>query len=68
MTDQHIVAMGGGGFSDDDPRLDRYVVDLAGTSSPRVCFVPTASGKVVPRSPLTAQASTPASTLRTSRE
>jgi dipeptidase E len=44
MTDRHIVAMGGGGFSDDDPRLDRYVVELAGTSSPRVCFVPTASG------------------------
>ena len=30
MTDRHIVAMGGGGFSDDDPRLGRYVVDLAG--------------------------------------
>ena len=44
MTDRHIVAMGGGGFSDDDPRLDRYVVDLAGTSSTKVCFVPTASG------------------------
>ena len=44
MTDRHIVAMGGGGFSDDDPRLDRYVVELAGTSSPKVCFVPTASG------------------------
>ncbi len=44
MTDRHVVAMGGGGFSDDDPRLDRYVVDLAGTSTPRVCFIPTASG------------------------
>jgi peptidase E len=44
VTDRHIVAMGGGGFSDDDPRLDRYVVDLAGTSSPRVCFLPTATG------------------------
>jgi peptidase E len=44
VTDRHIVAMGGGGFSDDDPRLDRYVVDLAGASSPKVCFVPTASG------------------------
>jgi len=44
MTDRHIVAMGGGGFSDDDSVLDRYVVDLAGTSSPRVCFLPTASG------------------------
>jgi dipeptidase E len=40
----HIVAMGGGGFSDDDPLLDRYVLDLTGRPRPRVCFVPTASG------------------------
>lgn len=44
MTDRHVVAMGGGGFSDDDPWLDRYVVGLVATPRPRICFVPTASG------------------------
>jgi peptidase E len=41
-----IVAMGGGGFSEepDDPRLDRFVLSLAGRERPRVCFVATASG------------------------
>ncbi len=42
-----IVAMGGGGFSmePDNPKLDDYVLALAGTTRPpRVCFVPTASG------------------------
>jgi dipeptidase E len=42
----HIVAMGGGGFSEepDNPLLDRFVLDLARRPRPRVCFVPTASG------------------------
>lgn len=40
--------MGGGGFSDDDPVLDRYVFDLVDASRPRVCFVPTASGDIPP--------------------
>jgi dipeptidase E len=44
VTDRHVVAMGGGGFSDDDPWLDRYVVDLVAAPRPRICFVPTASG------------------------
>jgi peptidase E len=39
-----IVALGGGGFSDDDPTLDDYIVSLARKSCPRVGFVPTASG------------------------
>src|SRR5579872_6107841 len=41
-----IVAMGGGGFSmePDNPLLDRYVLNLAAASRPRICFVPTASG------------------------
>ena len=49
-----IVAMGGGGFSDEpeNPLLDRYILELArasaarrgrGTDRPRVCFLPTAS-------------------------
>lgn len=44
MAERHIVAMGGGGFSMDDPLLDRYVLDLTGASQPKVCFIPTASG------------------------
>jgi dipeptidase E len=38
--------MGGGGFSMEpgNPLLDRFVVSLAWSARPRVCFVPTASG------------------------
>jgi dipeptidase E len=41
-----IVALGGGGFSQDpgDPRLDAYILSLARRERPRVCFVGTASG------------------------
>jgi dipeptidase E len=43
---RRIVAMGGGGFSmePDNPRLDAFVLSLARSAPPRVCFVPTASG------------------------
>lgn len=44
MAGRHIVAMGGGGFSMEDPLLDRYVLDLVDKPAPRVCFIPTASG------------------------
>ncbi len=46
MSDPCIVAMGGGGFSmePDNPLLDDYVLSLATSPQPRVCFVPTASG------------------------
>jgi dipeptidase E len=41
-----IVAFGGGGFSMEsgNPLLDDYVLSLAGSDRPRVCFIPTASG------------------------
>jgi len=41
-----IVALGGGGFSmeKDSSLLDDYVLSLAETPRPRVCFLPTASG------------------------
>ena len=43
----HVVALGGGGFSmaeDGAPTgLDRFLLDLTGASSPKVCFAPTAS-------------------------
>jgi dipeptidase E len=41
-----IFAMGGGGFTmePNNPLLDDFVLDLAGTREPRVLFLPTASG------------------------
>jgi peptidase E len=45
MLDQHIVALGGGGFSmESSPVLDDYILGLARQRRPRICFVPTASG------------------------
>jgi dipeptidase E len=43
---KQIVAMGGGSFSvePDGSLLDAYVLELAGTPRPKICFVPTASG------------------------
>ena len=43
----HIIAAGGGGFSmspmGQPTALDRYLLELSGVGSPRVCFIPTAS-------------------------
>jgi dipeptidase E len=46
MMAQQIIALGGGGFSQepDNPRLDTYVLRLARRRRPRICFLPTASG------------------------
>lgn len=43
---RQIVAFGGGGFLMEprNPRLDLYVLALSGKRTPRICFVPTASG------------------------
>ena len=46
VTDRHLVAMGGGGFSMDDPILDRFVLELVDASRPNVCFLPTATSAV----------------------
>jgi peptidase E len=43
VTTTHIVAMGGGGFSMEDPLLDRYVLDLVDSPRPKICLLPTAS-------------------------
>ena len=37
MPGRTIVAMGGGGFMDDDPLLDDYVLELTENEHPRVC-------------------------------
>jgi hypothetical protein len=41
-----IVAFGGGGFSMEpgNPLLDDYVLSLAASPRPKVCFLPTSSG------------------------
>jgi dipeptidase E len=41
-----IVAIGGGGFSDEPENLvlENFILGLANKASPKVCFVPTASG------------------------
>ncbi len=46
MASRQIVALGGGGFSDEpgNTLLDDYILSLTGVSKPRVCFLPTASG------------------------
>jgi dipeptidase E len=43
---QHIVALGGGGFSDDGlpTKIDDFILGLARSRRPRICFLPTASG------------------------
>jgi dipeptidase E len=46
VTDGTVVAMGGGGFSMDDPVLDAYVVDLVDAGRPKVCFLPTATSSM----------------------
>ena len=42
--ERNIVALGGGGFSDDDPSLDDFILGLARSPRPKVCFLGTASG------------------------
>ena len=46
MADSKIVAMGGGGFSEElnNPLLDDYILTLTGKEDPKVCFVATAAG------------------------
>lgn len=46
MATPQIIAMGGGGFSmePDNLALDRYILSASGTSTPKICFLPTAAG------------------------
>jgi dipeptidase E len=40
----HVIAIGGGGFSEDEPLIDDYILSIAGSDRPRVGFLATASG------------------------
>jgi dipeptidase E len=46
VTTRQIVALGGGGFSDEGlpTRLDDFILSLSRNRRPRICFLPTASG------------------------
>jgi dipeptidase E len=43
---RQIIPIGGGGFGSgpDNPALDLFILEQAGVLSPRVCFIPTATG------------------------
>jgi peptidase E len=44
LAKRQIVALGGGGFSEesDNTLLDDFTLGLSGVNVPRVCFLPTA--------------------------
>ena len=44
MTERHIVAIGGDGLLADDGVFERYVFALTGKPSPRLLYLPTATG------------------------
>lgn len=43
---RQIIALGGGGFSmePENPLLDKYILNQSGKTTPKICFIPTASG------------------------
>lgn len=43
---KQIIALGGGGFSmePDNPLLDLYILEQSPKETPKICFIPTASG------------------------
>lgn len=43
---KQIIALGGGGFSmePDNPLLDLYILEQSPEKTPKICFIPTASG------------------------
>ena len=41
----HILAMGGGALFDRNSLLEDFMLGLAGSDRPRVCFLPTAGGE-----------------------
>lgn len=43
---RQVIALGGGGFSmePENPLLDLYILHQSGKTTPKICFIPTASG------------------------
>ena len=43
---KHVLAMGGGGFTSQPQnlKLDKYLLSISDKKTPKVCFIPTASG------------------------
>ena len=43
---KHIVAIGGGGFGrkKTSTLIEKYILDISGKTSPKICFLPTATG------------------------
>ncbi|MGD6781402.1 Type 1 glutamine amidotransferase-like domain-containing protein [Sutcliffiella horikoshii] len=43
---KQLIALGGGGFSmePENPLLDHYILQQSGKTTPKICFIPTASG------------------------
>ncbi len=43
---KHIVAIGGGGFGRGNSSylIEKYILDLSGKTTPKICFLPTATG------------------------
>ena len=46
MVKRNIVSIGGGGFgrSIGDLKIEKYIISLSNKKSPKICFIPTASG------------------------
>jgi len=44
VSERHVLALGGGGFSAGGDALDEFVLGLTGQARPRICFLPTATG------------------------
>ncbi len=43
---KHIIAIGGGGFGRNSSSylIEKYIIDLSGKDTPKICFLPTATG------------------------
>ncbi len=43
---KHIIAIGGGGFGRNNRSylIEKYILDLSGKTTPKICFLPTATG------------------------
>ena len=44
--EKHIISIGGGGFGRNSSSnlIEKYLLNLSGKTSPKICFLPTATG------------------------